>query len=208
MYTILVHGPRACGKTLNRDVIADYFGCDAIVDAGLPARAGMRALLSLTCRPPVDSDDYDVVHEFAEVRKYILNHPAFANRWIDPLPERVKQAPCPETDLPHPFGLPWPYAAPGLDRLSFLYESPACQHYSKASTEETAPLDEAADKPRFNRGDVVRLKSCVKPMTVIDVGCRDTYEVMWFDGPDLKGETFHGDCLTHGDPDLQLEVPF
>lgn len=210
MYTILVHGPQACGKTLNRDVIADYFGCDAINDDGAPVRAGRRAALLLTSEPPALSDDYDVVHEFAEVRKYILNHPAFADRWIDPLPEGGKQAPGPEADLPHPFGLLWPYAAPGVDRFSVLFGAPPCRHFSKARAEETASLDEAADKPRFNQGDVVRLKSCVKPMTVVSDSCGDIYDVMWFEGEQLKEESFHRDCLSASEPDIdrRFHVPF
>lgn len=42
MKHILVHGPKACGKTRNKDQLAKAFGCQAIVDDMLSSQIKRR----------------------------------------------------------------------------------------------------------------------------------------------------------------------
>lgn len=62
--TVIVHGPKACGKTRNRLLLAAYFGCSVIVDdwrTCRPTRHSPQSLtpgaLHLTYRDPSGDSD-------------------------------------------------------------------------------------------------------------------------------------------------------
>lgn len=202
MQLIHVHGPMKTGKTLNREVIADYFNCDMIVDDGKIVQHGSHKALVLCRTAPDEETPSDGTFRIDEARKYILNHPGYCGRWIDPSTADAVKRSLDGVDLSNLFA--------DLPR-SLLFASPPLKFHAKAHLEETAVKSaDPEEKPRFDVGAVVRLKSCVKPMTVVSDRCGNTYDVMWFDGTELKEESFHADCLAPSEPDIdhRFDIPW
>ncbi|WP_420415085.1 DUF2158 domain-containing protein [Roseibium sp.] len=88
MINSFVVGPKACGKTLNGRLIADFLGCDAFGDIGTPFQAGYNAthVLVLTTELPSILCEGDSVYQFSQLRDLILRDPIFHARWHDPEP--------------------------------------------------------------------------------------------------------------------------
>ncbi|AWY09465.1 hypothetical protein vB_RpoS-V16_29 [Ruegeria phage vB_RpoS-V16] len=49
--TVIVHGPRGCGKTMNAKLLQAAFGCDAVVDPWHPLESIQEGALHLTSHP-------------------------------------------------------------------------------------------------------------------------------------------------------------
>ena len=57
-------------------------------------------------------------------------------------------------------------------------------------------------EPELQPGDLVRLNSCQKWMTVIELDCIEV-KCAWFNGSDLCKQRFHQSCITR-----HSELPF
>ncbi|MEW4459472.1 DUF2158 domain-containing protein [Roseibium algicola] len=202
MQFIHVHGPAATGKTLNRDLIAEHFNCDMIIDDGKLVQHGTHRALVLCQEAPDEDTPSDGTFDIGTTRKYILNHPGYASRWIEPSPKLEPKAALEEDNLSSLFFRVPRSLVPTDPRV----EIRNTVHFDKLKMSDADP----EEKPRFNVGAVVRLKSCVKPMTVVSDRCGNTYDVMWFDGTELKEESFHADCLAPSKPDIdhRFDIPW
>ncbi|MCV0427563.1 MAG: DUF2158 domain-containing protein [Roseibium sp.] len=93
MEHIFVHGDYATGKTLNRDLIADYFDCDGIIDGGVVIRPGSEKTLVLCQSAPelyaaARKHGAPLLEKFIfsieGVREKILSNSRYSGLWIDP----------------------------------------------------------------------------------------------------------------------------
>lgn len=97
METVCVYGPTGVGKTLNRELIAEFLNCDTIVDHSCCSLLGTHRVLLLKQEKPGPEFDYDQAFQLADIRKFILNHPYYADRWVEP-EKAQKIAPIGEVD--------------------------------------------------------------------------------------------------------------
>ncbi|WP_282129381.1 hypothetical protein [Roseobacter litoralis] len=164
--TMIVHGPKGCGKTFNSKSIAAFYGCIDIIDDWLPGAAIYADCLHLTYqRPDVPKPNTRTMTFQRAMEEMRENRPdAFEEKT-----GTLKPAP----DLAPPFQ--------SVRRLSGDDEPLTC-------------ADAAALAPVFKSGDVVRLKSCFVPMTVICADCCEV-EVVWFDGTMMQNETLPLSCI-------------
>ena len=253
MQLIHVYGPAATGKTLNRDLIAEHFNCDMIIDDGKLVQNGTHRALVLCQEAPDEDAPSDGTFDIDTTRKYILNHPGYAGRWIEPSPKLEPKAASEDANLSSLFlRVPRPlvptdprveirntvhfddlkepdpdYLCPDTRKMAenmigAMMQTPDIYPralYGRQPCESDAacnapPLGNdgqpATETPLFKLGAVVRLKSCGKPMTVVSDSCGNTYDVMWFDGTELKEEAFHADCLAPSEPDIdhRFDIPW
>lgn len=181
MQTIYVYGPPASGKTINRLLIAEFLDCDTIVD-GCCIKIGGRKALKIGQTFPEDAGQYDRTYDIEEIRKYILNHPKFAHRWIDP-----KTAPKPG------------WIEPQVNLASVAEHFADFESRLRSTEGGTAKSDPEPEPWRPQLGDVVHLKSCDQGMTVVSDCCCGPVDVSWFDGTTLQTETFPIECLATGE---------
>ncbi|WP_298981502.1 DUF2158 domain-containing protein [uncultured Roseibium sp.] len=184
MKTTLVYGPMASGKTLNRELIAEYLGCDGISDDGLVVRFGSHRTLILSNTPAQPACAYDDLLEISKVKKFILNHPGYADRWKEPDPDfgRVTKL-IDDTE-----------AVLAAVRVA---EGNISDGADVEHTIPDAPIDVVAKAEwRPKVGDVVKLQSCPKGMTVLLVEADQTVECAWFEGSAFQTCIFPKTCLT------------
>ncbi|MFN3250096.1 YodC family protein [Roseibium album] len=183
MKTVCVYGPSGVGKTLNRELIAEFLDCDTIVDHHCCSRMGDHQALLLKQEAPGPELNCDQVFRFDDIRKFILNHPAYADRWIEP-----EDTPTVE-----------PLKAT-VDLASIAKHAADFESRILAAEGTTARPEPEVAVRTFQVGDVVRLKSCCQHMTVADHACGNVIECNWFNGTQLETWHFPPECLEAAPP--------
>lgn len=179
-----VIGPRGCGKTLNKQLIAEFLGCDSIIDENeAPIGAGNHVLY-LAAETPDMRRTGDPVYEFFMLRRVILSDPAYKGRWKQP----EEHQDLPRAILPT---IDQMYAEVFGNPLAGTAEQPLSGHEctDKAATARRLTI------AGFNLGDIVQLTSGGSQMTVLSAACPSVVTCGWFDSGGYHQHDFHPPCL-------------